>query len=456
MLHFVEKGGIIRMKVSMLDLFNLQGVRQMEILNITVGGFRNIKRLKLDFDTITALVGLNGYGKSNVMDAIDFGFDFIHFPGNLRSGMMSSKQGIPILKSTVGQDYSFDIEVKLVSNSQKYYVNYGYSFSWKTDSKPAKIAEEYLYIKKDEKNQKYNAFIDRKETNAKYRSSETGRCSKNIKIDDESLVISKLLSIDDLYYADIIHQMNSIQYFIERHLDAGPSFAPAPFVVKGFQELELQGIQSIPRAIFYLKKDYTDKYELLINSFKQLFPDVKDIAVEEIKLNQSAQVNISEDSPFVFTDSIYTMSIIDENLVQPIGFESLSDGTKRVFLMLTFAIIADIKGLSMIAVEEPENSIHPGLLQNYIDVLSQLINDCKIIITSHSPYIIQYLNPHSIYIGMANDTGESDFRRIANSKVNSLLKDAAEYDKSVGDYLFNILSTSDSEEYLKDYLEVNG
>lgn len=444
------------MKVSMLDLFNLQGVRQMEILNITVGGFRNIKRLKLDFDTITALVGLNGYGKSNVMDAIDFGFDFIHFPGNLRSGMMSSKQGIPILKSTVGQDYSFDIEVKLVSNSQKYYVNYGYSFSWKTDSKPAKITEEYLYIKKDEKNQKYNAFIDRKETNAKYRSSETGRCSKNIKIDDESLVISKLLSIDDLYYADIIHQMNSIQYFIERHLDAGPSFAPAPFVVKGFQELELQGIQSIPRAIFYLKKDYTDKYELLINSFKQLFPDVKDIAVEEIKLNQSAQVNISEDSPFVFTDSIYTMSIIDENLVQPIGFESLSDGTKRVFLMLTFAIIADIKGLSMIAVEEPENSIHPGLLQNYIDVLSQLINDCKIIITSHSPYIIQYLNPHSIYIGMANDTGESDFRRIANSKVNSLLKDAAEYDKSVGDYLFNILSTSDSEEYLKDYLEVNG
>lgn len=226
--------------------------------------------------------------------------------------------------------------------------------------------------------------------------------------------------------------------------------------MKGFQELELQGIQSIPRAIFYLKKDYSDKYELLINSFKQLFPDVKDIEVEEIKLNQSTKINISEDAPFVFTDSIYTMSIIDEKLVQPIGFESLSDGTKRVFLMLTFAIIADIKGLSMIAIEEPENSIHPGLLQNYIDVLSQLINDCKIIITSHSPYIIQYLNPHSIYIGMSTDTGESDFRRIANSKVNSLLKDAAEYDKSVGDYLFNILSTSDAEEYLENYLEVNG
>ena len=444
------------MKGSMLELFNLQGVKEMEILNITVGGFRNIKRLKLDFDTITSLVGLNGYGKSNVIDAIDFGFDFIHFPSNLRNGMMSAKQGIPILKSNVGQDFNFDIEVKLNSNDQSYYVNYGYAFSWKTDTKPAKITKEYLNIKKDEKSQKYNCFIDRKDTNAKYRSSETGRCNKSIKIDDDSLVISKLLSIDELYYADIINQINSIQYFIERHLDASASFIPDPFVVKGFQELELQGIQSIPRAIFYLKKDYSDKYELLINSFKQLFPEVKDIEVEEFKLNQSTKVNLSEDAPFVFTDSIYTMSIIDEKLAQPIGFESLSDGTKRVFLMLTFAIIADIKGLSMIAIEEPENSIHPGLLQNYIDVLSQLINNCKIIITSHSPYIIQYLNPHSIYIGMASDTGESDFRRIANSKVNSLLKDAAEYDKSVGDYLFNILSTSDAEEYLENYLEVNG
>ena len=231
---------------------------------------------------------------------------------------------------------------------------------------------------------------------------------------------------------------------------------PAPFVVKGFQELELQGIQSIPRAIFYLKKDHKDKYELLIDSFKRLFPDVKDIEVEELKLNRPNKMNISEDVPFVFTDSIYSMSIMDDKMIQPVGFEGLSDGTKRIFLMLTFAIIADIKGLSMIAIEEPENSIHPGLLQNYLDVISQLINNCKIIVTSHSPYIIQYLNPHSIYIGLTDNNGEANFGRIASTKVNALLKDASEYDKSVGDYIFNLLSTSDSHVYLKDYIEKNG
>ena len=121
----------------MIDLCALQGAKKMEILNITVGGFRNIRNVKLDFDSITALVGLNGYGKSNLMDAIDFGFDFIHFPSNTRNVMMSSKRGIPILKSNAGQDYSFDIEVKTLSKGLRYFINYGYAFSWQTDNAPA-------------------------------------------------------------------------------------------------------------------------------------------------------------------------------------------------------------------------------------------------------------------------------------------------------------------------------
>ncbi len=441
------------MKVRIVELLNLQGVKNMEILNITIGGFRNIKRQKLYFDSITAFVGLNGYGKSNIMDGIDFGFDFIHNSNNTRIKMMASKGNIPILKTNAGQNYSFDIEVKLISNKQSYYINYGYSFSWKTNNSPSKIINEYLYIKSDDKGQKYKSYILRENNDARYRSSETGRCTNRIKIDDDNLVVSKLMSLDDLFYGDIINQINSIEYFIERHLDASPSFIPDPFVYKNVHELELHGICSIPRAIYYLKKDYKEKYELLLNSFTHLFPDVKDIEVHEHKLNQPSGMSISDDAPFVFSDSIFSMNIIDDKMVQPVSFERLSDGTKRIFLMLTFAVIADIKGLSMIAIEEPENSIHPGLLQNYLDVLSQLVCNCKIVITSHSPYIIQYLNPHSIYIGLSTESGESVFGRIAETKVKTIIKDANEYDKSLGDYIFNILSNSDCDEYLREYLE---
>ncbi len=444
------------MKLSLVNLFNFNGGKKMKILSIAVSGFRNISKIKLDLDSITALVGLNGYGKSNIIDAIEYGFDFIHSHVKFHQNMMSNKKCIPILKSNAGENYSFEIVLYLSSKGKNYFVNYGFEFAWETESHPAQIINEHLNIKLDEKGQQYNSFIIRDKLLARYRPSTKSRCSKNIKIDSDGLVLSKLLAIDGLYYSEIIKQVESVQYFIERHLDASPSYVPDLFIIKGFQELELQGIQSIPRAIFYLKQDYYEKYELLKNAFIQLFPDIKDIHVQEIKLNQDPKMSFSDDAPIMFTDSIYSMSIVDDRMIQPVNFENLSDGAKRIFLMLTFAIIADVKGLSLIAIEEPENSINPGLLQSYLDVLSQLINNCKIIITSHSPYILQYLNPHSIYVGVCNEKGVSAFSRIASSKIGKLYKDASLYDKSVGDYIFNILSSSEPSNYLEDYVEKNG
>lgn len=445
------------MEKSFVHLLELQEVVNMEINRIRVGGFRNITETDLCFDDLTALVGLNGYGKSNIMDAIDFGFDFMKCPNQIRSMMMASKQCIPILKVNAGKDYFFEIEAAVDSQDKKYQITYGYSFAWETDQSPAEIKSEYLRIKLMEKNQKYNSYITRNEEKAYFKSSETGRCSKAISIDNNALVLNKLLALDDLFYLDILKQISNVQFFIERHLDASSSFTPSPFVIKGFQELELQGIQSIPRAIFFLKKDYEDKYNLLVDAFRHLFPDVQDINVQEIKLNVNGEVNVklSEDVPFVFSESIYSMSIIDSKLLQPISFEHLSDGTKRIFLMLAFAVIADIKKLSMIAIEEPENSIHPSLFQHYLDILCQLVNNCKIVVTSHSPYIIQYLNPKNVYVGMAKSTGEVDFRRIAPNKINALINDAAEYDCSTGDYIFDLLSSSDANEYLLEYVEDN-
>lgn len=445
------------MKIGLLGLINQKEVKQVEITKIRVGGFRNISDVELNFEnSIISFVGLNGYGKSNVIDAIGFGFDFIHVPSQLHPTLMAIKGNIPLLKSFPGKKYLFEFEVKLESENREYFANYGFEFSWSTYKTPAKITKEFLKIKENVKGQRYKSYITREGKEAKYLPSETGRCDKAIKIDENSLVLTKLLALDDLFYLDIINDIYKIQFFIERHLDASPSYNPDPFVIKGFEELEISRIQNIPRAIYYLHKDYNNRYKLLENAFKQLLPTIDGIIIEGYRINNDEKVPIPDDSPFMYTDNIYRLSVIDKNLVQPISFDRLSDGTKRLFLMLTFAIIADIKGLSMIAIEEPENSIHPGLFQSFLDVLSQITKNCKIVITSHSPYIIQYLNPHSIYIGLPTNNGETDFRRIASTKVKTVLKDAAEYDMSVGDYLFNILSGSDAFEYLEDYLETNG
>lgn len=150
-------------------------------------------------------------------------------------------------------------------------------------------------------------------------------------------------------------------------------------------------------------------------------------------------------------NSIHVLYVKDKSLVQPIDFEMMSDGAKRVFMILTRIIVASINNISLIAIEEPENSVHPKLFQAYMQIISQLLDDCKVIITSHSPYIISYLNPSWIHVGMNRNPGVAEFFAFKKSGQKQLQQDAEEFNMSMGDYLFSLLA--DAESNINDYLE---
>jgi len=164
----------------------------MEILRTKIKGIRNISEAEIVFGQMTALVGLNGYGKSNILDAIDFGIDFIKYPSQIKNRAMSAKSNVPILRSNAGQNFAFEIELELQSNNESFIVEYSYEFSWGKAKLQPKIIGECLKIKVNSKGQKYYTYISRCENVAKYKRSESGRCDTHIKIDDDMLVINKL------------------------------------------------------------------------------------------------------------------------------------------------------------------------------------------------------------------------------------------------------------------------
>lgn len=447
----------------MLNLWQMinevkEDVKKMEIKKVRIKGYRNIKDVTLNLSKMTPLISLNSFGKSNVLTGINFGFDFIHNAPNIKKNMMCFEPAIPINIANQGDDYSLEVDFEAVFDNKKYLVNYGFSFSWIQDKKDSEIKTESLRIKLLEKGQKYNQLILRDSKKSVYKSSETGRCSTNIKINSNELIINKLLAYDDYYYLEIVNQVNELNMYIDRHLDASGYYAIDPIVAKGLSPLELNDGGNIPRTIYALKSNYSEKFELLKNSFKMLFPFIEDLIIKEIDIKKQMKIEtnlpITEDVPFTVDDKVYILFVIDKRLNQPLNFENLSDGAKRVFLLLTYAIIADLKGLSLLVIEEPENSIHPSLFQSYLEVLNRIVSTCKIIITSHSPYVIQYLPPSSIYIGVTNSKGIAQFKKISNSKSNSLLKDANDFDQSTGNYIFELLSGSDDDlEVLQSYLE---
>lgn len=442
----------------------------MELLKLRTGGFKNIEDTTLELSDLTALVSLNSYGKSNLLTAIDFGIDFISADAKQKDRMMRFQPGIPLSTSNALQNYFFELEAKTILAGQSHLISYRYEFQWRTQGKKAaRIVSEQLQIKKSEKNQRYGHLISRNDKIALYKSSPSGRCTTKTAIEGNELVLNKLMAFDQLYFRDLLKQLNSLMVYVDRHLDVSGSYSPDFLIRTDLDELDLTGIKNIPRTIFYLKRGYPEKYELLKDAYLQLFPsftdfDVVEIAINEMKVKvQTTSIEgdgIPSDSTdripsdFDLCDKFYDIRVNDKALIQPISFGKLSDGAKRIFLMLTFAVIADIKGLPLIAFEEPENSLHPSLMQSFLLVITQLTENCKIIITSHSPYMLQYILASNIYIGTPNEKHLATFRRILNSKVSALLRDVREAGLSVGDYIFELMSGyEDDIEQLNDYLE---
>lgn len=433
-----------------VDMIYRKGCVTMKMQAVTVDGFKNLSNVKIIFDDITALVALNNFGKSNVLLGIDFGLSFVKATLEDKLDMVSNANLIPTNQKMLGRNYKFEVEVLTALDNKEYRVQYGYEFSWKyEEDREPQIVSEYLRAKAEEKGQKYTQLITRTSDTALYKSSETGRCSSKIKVESLELVINKLRAYDDIYCDEIIRKINGIKIDVENRLRI-KNYCKSDYVThKNIADLKVDK-DNLPQIIYQLKDKFWEKYELLKDAYSQLFPDVEDIIVEQYIINGTDK--LPKCVPFVQTSPIYVLYVKYKNLVQPINFTMLSGGARRAFMTLTKVILSNVSDISLIAIEELENSVYPNLLQRYIRIINQLCNECcKIIIISHSPYVIGCLEPAFIYVGMNLKPGVAEFFRFKKSGQKQLLQDARNFNMSMGEYIFSLLA--DTENNLAEYLE---
>lgn len=434
-----------------MDTLQKEGCIVMKIQAVLIDGFKNLSNVKIGFDNITALVALNNFGKSNVLAAIDFGLKFIKATVEDKADMMANSNLIPINSYMFGRNYKFQMEILTELDDIEYRVLYGYEFVWKCDENTEPyIVSEYLRIRPEDKGQKYTQLINREGQKALYKSSETGRCSSKINVDLTELVVNKLRAYDEIFYAEIIKKMNSMRFYMENNLDAKSFYQPDPIIRKGLEDMTVDA-ESLPRVIYQLQEKNPNKFALLKEVYKDLFPNIEDIIVKQYKINGGDSGKLPADAPFIIANAIHVLFVKDKNLIHPIDFAMMSDGAKRVFMILARIILANEGNVSLIAIEEPENSVHPSLFQAYIQIISQLLDDCKIIITSHSPYVVSYLEPSWIHVGVNRQPGIAEFFTFKKTGQRLLKQDAANFKMSIGDYLFSMLA--DEECDWEDYLE---
>lgn len=420
----------------------------MNIKRIKIDGFKNLDNIDLTLNNITSLLSINSYGKTNTLTALKFGIDFIVSNNHDKIIQMNYSPGIPVNKYYLPKSFSFEMESELNGED----IIYGYSFLWPSDKIKPKVIKEYLKIKEPSESQKYTFYIKREINESFYKPSRTGACNKVISIEDNGLILNKIQAFDDLFYKDIINNLNQIKIFIDHDFDAVKPYALKLIFDGEHFNYDLNGKNNIPIILNNIKNEKKDRYDLIVNTFKDIFPSVEELNVVEIPISADKNPEIVENSKIA--GKFYALIVKDKNLSKEIEFRNMSDGARRILKILTNLELASENSCSIVAIEEPENSINPRILQQYLIALNGFAKNIKIIITSHSPYLINYLNPSNIYIGLPNDNGIATFSKIKNKSINKLMNDAESLDLRVGDYLFDLMSGDSSDlETLAKYTE---
>lgn len=448
----------------------MNGGFQVKINSITVAGFKNIKKTKLELDNICALISTNNYGKSNLMEAIAFGFDFIHESRKSRKSMMSWIKGIPLCTVMQDDEYLFEVEFFDENLGDYKYVKYGFSFKWHRDDESGEVITGEWIEARENTSVRYNSFLKRNE--GKYRKGKDTVAFRKIELDDLQLAIDVLALLEDIDIAGVVKDIHDISFRVCSSLDLSDRYQPSPLEYIEDEEDAIRFDDAdVPKALFTLKKKNPELYKFFEEAVYTLFPDFSSISLNEFTLadqnfDQHITVKVGDkelssekmqkEIPFKIREHVYRLFVKSDFMNQPVSMANMSTGTKRAIWLLTNAFVANLVKAGIVGVEEIETSIHPRMIKNLLDIINDALGDAPLIVSSHSPYLVQYLKPEKIYVGVPNANGVAEFRRIQKNKVKKIVSNARDLGLSVGEYLFELLSgDSDSFEILESYLEVN-
>lgn len=403
----------------------------MKIISISLSGFKNLEQTKIEFDRIVALVSPNNYGKSNFLQGIDFALTFLDAGEKSRRNMTSWRKGIPLNPSSAHHPFSFEVEFHEPSLGQYQYVRYGYSFSWlRDDATGHRIVDEWMEMRESE-SVKYTGYLKRND--GRYRKGKSTNAFRNITLGDFQLALDTLSAVDDVDYADVIKCIKNLSCQIYRFEDVrcrhqGNPYEKDPGTGRSY-------IEDTPDLLTTLKKNDPDRFAICKDAITALIPGIIDIEVAEAISDPPTKGN----GTYANAYALPMLFIQHKHLSQPVDFSTLSTGTKRL-LWIMATVCTSGSGTQLIAFEQLETNLHPRLFKQTLELVNEQLGDTCLLITSHSPYLVQYLKPERIYVGIPNETGLASFQTIAKGKSRALVRTAHDSGLSAAEYLFELMA----------------
>lgn len=323
---------------------------------LVLKNFRSFRSEVVDFDNPTFFVGRNGAGKSNLASVLVFLGDSMSLPFRAAWQRAGGTENLCHTRGGVEfQQYSFpEIRVDLVDQADKWRASYALSTTVALTTTGPEVAlkrERCVVVRHDHP----EVFFDRE--GQQFRSSIEG--------------LKPLVDPGALILPLIGGQEGFIEVF--RFLSGMRVYSIQPARLRELQESDAGAVlrSDGSNAASVLRKLSSDRpeQEKRLNQFlSTIVPNAQGVLVKpvgkylELKLDQ----RWGDDQALVAT---------------------ASDGTLRAIGIL--AAVFQESTPSLLVIEEPEATIHPGALEGLTDVFNLAARRMQVVVTTHSPELLE-------------------------------------------------------------------
>lgn len=330
------------------------------ITKLVVSNYKSIgPETVIKLGNLTALVGQNGSGKSNVIDVFKFLSDCMILG---LEGAINKRGGIrALLRWSSDQTLKLSIEIAIVEK------NFEAKYKFEIESHK----EQNYTVKYERADLTYNDGNSYKYEIADQKWNE-GLTDLKPTLDSSNLALP--LISGDRRFSSLGNALRNIQIYsiYPQNLRIPQKHDPVkPMVQHGNNWM----------SILKSQDEKTWKPEL--------------IAALNALTNEIDEIEIEQTNGYLF--ALFRHGFSSKNS-KPKWFDASqeSDGTLRIAGIIS--ALLQTPALPIIGIEEPELSIHPGAIALLFDFINQAAKTSQIILTTHSPEMLDYLEPEQIRI----------------------------------------------------------
>ena len=349
---------------------DVRSVPRIETLRVK--NYRVLRDVQLDKMTpLTVLIGTNGSGKSTLFDV--FAFLAECFASGLPNAW-GRRGGMRELRSR-GEDGPITIELKYRERAREPLITYHLAID-ENDRAPV-VAEEWLEWRRGRSHGRPFRFLSYQlgEGNAIEGDMPDEEAART----DQPLTSPALLAVSALGQLQSHPRVAALRSFIagwylsyltapglRRARDAGPE-----------RRLSATG-ENLANVLQYLQVTHPDHLSQLFGKLASRVPQLERVTTEELR------------------DGSLLLQLKDQMFEDPILARNVSDGTMKLLAYLL--VLHDPEPPPLVGIEEPENFVHPALLQALGEDCLVAATRTQLLVTTHAPSFLDGLSAKQVRV----------------------------------------------------------